>query len=139
MSKASSTDAGVNDSSTKGTLLTGHDKRTAFKNRWLSRGKSSGASPEQGDGGPETAPLKNAVDTGDGRAAKNRWLKTILTTNVLRRNSSKCTEELAQAVGIDVDPKEVCLMSDSPYYVLTVSDVHNNLRKLGRCIDNPDF
>lgn len=129
MSSASSTDAVVEDSGTKGTLLSGHEKRTAFKNRWLSRPKSSLTVPGQsgqGDCGPETVSLTTA---GSGPAAKNRWLKTLLTTNVLRRNSSKCTEELAQSVGPDVNPSEVCMMSDSPYYVLTVSNV---------CYDNSE-
>jgi hypothetical protein len=114
MSSVPSADIGDSDFCAGGTLLSGREKRTAFKNRWLTGRKSMPGQDEVSAAEATSAPTGRAP-------AKNRWLKGLLTSAAIRRSSSKCTEEVVQTTTLDVNPNEVCMISESPYYVLTVS------------------
>ena len=123
MSSAPFVDPETKDSSAVAagsTSFSGQDKRTAFKNRWLNGGKSTTVA---GGTASEAVSLtdRRAVSSNERSfASRNRWLKGLLTSNAAAKCSVKCVDAVSHPATADVNPDEVCLMSDSPYYALTV-------------------
>jgi len=129
------------DNTATGTLLSGREKRSAFKNRWLDTRKSTMTSAVVSvERDRSESPLMVSEEqTGNTRRSstngvKNRWLKGLLTTSVIRRPSgAKNTEEGSNSTSAVETSHDVCLMSDSPFYHLTVSAKNWWRRILNAC------
>ena len=113
-----------------GSLLNGRDKRAAFKNRWLKtvgqQTSTASSSPNEGSAclinrSHQATSSDEQVEppvTGQ-KMVKNRWLKGLFVTSIARRDSKYIVEETE--TGLPKKSGDVCLMSDSPFFVLTVS------------------